>query len=84
LLNLLNDYEINKDLNKTVLNAKPPIFWKDKDIIKQQLKIWKPKKIKEFIYNLNKLETQVKKASLNPLYLISDFILDVSSSETNN
>jgi len=84
LLNLLNDYEINKDLNRTILNAKPPIFWKDKDIIKQQLKIWKPKKIKEFIYNLNVLETQVKKTSLNPLYLISDFILDVSSSRTNN
>ncbi len=84
LLNLLNDYEINKDLNKTILNAKPPIFWKDKDIIKQQLKIWKPEKIKEFICNLNELETQVKKVSLNPLYLISDFILDVSSSRTNN
>jgi len=84
LLNLLNDYEINKDLNRTILHAKPPIFWKDKDIIKQQLKIWKPKKIKEFIYNLNVLETQVKKTSLNPLYLISDFILDVSSSRTNN
>ena len=84
LLNLLNDYEINKDLNKTILNAKPPIFWKDKDIIKQQLKIWKPKKIKEFIYNLNELETQVKKTSHNPLYLISDFILDASSSRTNN
>ena len=84
LLNLLNDYEINKDLNRTILNAKPPIFWKDKDIIKQQLKIWKPKKIQEFIYNLNGLEAQVKKASLNPLYLISDFILDVSSSSTNN
>jgi len=84
LLNLLNDYEINKDLNRTILNAKPPIFWKDKDIIKQQLKIWKPKKIQEFIYNLNGLEAQVKKASLNPLYLINDFILDVSSSTTNN
>jgi DNA polymerase-3 subunit delta len=84
LLNLLNDYEINKDLNRTILNAKPPIFWKDKDIIKQQLKIWKPKKIQEFIYNLNGLETQVKKTSLNPLYLINDFILDVSSSTTNN
>ena len=66
------------------MNAKPPIFWKDKDIIKQQLKIWKPKKIKEFIYNLNELETQVKKTSHNPLYLISDFILDASSSRTNN
>ncbi len=66
------------------MNAKPPIFWKDKDIIKQQLKIWKPKKIQEFIFNLNELEAQVKKASLNPLYLINDFILDVSSSTTNN
>ncbi len=84
LLNLLYDYKINKDLNKTIMNAKPPIFWKDKEVIKLQIKNWTPEKIKEVIYNLNKLEVQVKKISFNQLHLISDFILDKSSLNINN
>tara|TARA_B100001093_G_C26844619_1_gene1022162 strand:- start:480 stop:1475 length:996 start_codon:yes stop_codon:yes gene_type:complete len=84
LLNLLNDYKINNDIDKTMLRAKPPIFWKDKNIIRQQIKCWTPKKIKEVIYNLNKLEINIKKISFNPLNIVSDFILDKSSSSSNN
>ena len=32
LLKLSFNYSENKDLNKTISNAKPPIFWKDKEI----------------------------------------------------
>ena len=84
LLNLLDDYKINNDLNKTLSNAKPPIFWKDKDIVRQQIKSWTPETIKEVIYNLNKLETNVKKISFNPLNIVSDFILDKCSVSSNN
>ncbi len=84
LLNLLNDYQINKDLNTTISNAKPPIFWKDKDIVKQQIKNWTPETIKEVIYNLNKLEIDIKKISYNPLNIVSDFILNKSSTDTSN
>tara|TARA_B100001093_G_scaffold253921_1_gene242958 strand:+ start:3048 stop:4034 length:987 start_codon:yes stop_codon:yes gene_type:complete len=78
LLNLLNDYEVNKDLNKTIEMAKPQIFWKDKEIIRKQIKNWTPKKVEELIYNLNSLEIEVKKLSINPIHLISDFILEKS------
>ena len=81
LLNLLNDYKINKDLDKTIMNARPPIFWKDKDVVKQQIKNWTPEKIKESIYNLNQLETHVKKISFNPLNLVLNFILEKLSSK---
>jgi DNA polymerase-3 subunit delta len=84
LLNLLNDYQINKDLNTTISNAKPPIFWKDKDIVKQQIKNWTPETIKEVIYNLNKLEIDIKKISYNPLNIVSDFILNKSSTDSSN
>ena len=46
ILILSNDYLINKNLDKTILSAKPPIFWKDKDIVKQQINKWNPKQIK--------------------------------------
>jgi DNA polymerase-3 subunit delta len=84
LLNLLNDYKINKDVNKTILAAKPAVFWKDKDIIKLQIKSWTPEKIKELIYNLNKLEIQIKRTSSNQLCMVSDFILEKSLLKTNN
>jgi DNA polymerase-3 subunit delta len=84
LLNLLNDYKINNDINATLSNAKPPIFWKDKDIVKKQIKNWTPETIKEVIYNLNKLEINLKRMSINPLHLISDFILNKSSMDSNN
>ena len=84
LLNLLNDYKINRDLNETISNAKPPIFWKDKEIVKQQLKNWTPETIKEVIYNLNKLEIDIKKMSFNSLNIISDFILSKSLINPNS
>jgi len=84
LLQLLNDYKINKDLNKTISNAKPPIFWKEKEIVKQQIKSWTPENIKGVIYSLNIIEIQVKTNAYNPLNLLSDFILDKSSTSINN
>ena len=84
LLNLLYEYKINNDLNTTILNAKPPIFWKDKQIMKQQIKYWTPESLKIVIYNLNEIELKTKKFTVNPFYILSDFILDKSSMKTNS
>ena len=84
LLNLLEDYKDNEDVNKTISNAKPPIFWKDKDLIKKQIMNWTPEKVKELIYNINELEMLVKKISAHPLNIVSNFILEKSSIKTNN
>ena len=84
ILTLIDEYEFNNDLNATISNAKPPIFWKDKDIVKQQIKVWTSKKIKETIYKLNELEILVKKNSFNSIHLITDFILEKSSPKFNN
>ena len=84
ILHLLNDYQINNDINKTIMGAKPPIFWKDKEIVKQQIRSWKPEKIKEIIYKLCELELTVKKISSNSINMITDFILEKSSSNASN
>ena len=54
ILNLSINYQKNKNLEKVISEAKPPIFWKDKEITKKQISLWPPKKIKEFINNNNK------------------------------
>ncbi len=84
ILKLTNEYQINKDLNKTIASAKPPIFWKDKEITKQQIYKWRPENIKKLIYRLNEIELLVKRNINNSINLITDFILDQSSSNTNN
>ena len=39
LLKLRDEFEINKDIAKTISSAKPPIFWKDKNITEKQNKV---------------------------------------------
>ena len=53
ILTLSLEFEKNNNLDKTITSARPPIFWKDKELIKIQLNKWKPNKIKELIYHLN-------------------------------
>ena len=84
LLVLSNTFETNKNVDLTISSAKPPIFWKEKEITKQQIQKWKPKNIKKLIYALSETELQIKKNINNSINLITDFILFQSSSTTNN
>ena len=84
ILKLAIKLEETKDINKTINSAKPPIFWKDKEIVKAQLKKWKPKKIKELIRNINDVELEIKKNYNNSTLIVTNFILEKSCSEINN
>ena len=79
LLRLSSEYESNKDIDLTISSSKPPIFWKDKEITKQQIYKWRPSKIRKLIYKLNEIELLIKKNFNNSTYLITDFILEQSS-----
>ena len=61
LLKLCRNFKDNKNLDKTILNFKPPIFWKDKDLVKQQIKNWSLNKTYELIDEINKIELDIKK-----------------------
>ena len=84
ILKLSIEFETNNNLDLTISSAKPPIFWKDKEITKQQICKWKPKDIKKLIYKLNEIELLIKKNINNSINLITDFILTQSSSNTNS
>ena len=84
ILKLSSEFKSNKNIDLTISSAKPPIFWKDKEITKQQIYKWTPENIKKLIYKLNEIELLVKKNINNSINLITDFILDQSSSNTNN
>ena len=84
ILKLLHEYEFNKDINLTISSYKPPIFWKDKEMIKQQMQKWNSKNLKNLIYKMSEIELLVKKNTSNSLNLTTNFLLENSSSITNN
>ena len=84
LLALSKTFETNKNIDLTISSAKPPIFWKEKEITKQQIQKWKSKNIRQLIYALSEIELQIKKNINNSINLITDFILSHSSAKTNN
>ena len=84
ILNLSNQFKRNNNIELTLSSAKPPIFWKDKEITKKQILEWPPKNIKKLINEINEMELQIKKNINISLNLITDFILHQSSLRTNN
>ena len=49
------------DLDNLINSLKPPIFWKEKPLIKKQLSIWGLKDLKKIIDQINNTELQCKK-----------------------
>jgi DNA polymerase-3 subunit delta len=84
LSNLIINYTNNKDLDKTITNAKPPIFWKDKQLVKAQINKWTYEQIKKLIFEINEIELQIKQNKLNPINVVSNFILDKSFLKISN
>ena len=84
ILKLAIQLEQNKDINKTINSARPPIFWKDKEIVKVQLNKWKPNQIKKLINDINDIELEIKKNYNNSIFIITNFIFEQSYTQINN
>tara|TARA_X000000950_G_C13859820_1_gene638212 strand:+ start:481 stop:1479 length:999 start_codon:yes stop_codon:yes gene_type:complete len=72
----------NSNIDQVINSFKPPIFWKDKNIIKQQIKIWELNDIEGFIVDLNNTESLIKKNPQISNQIVNDMILD-KFKETN-
>ena len=79
LIKLRDDYDVTKNLDSTVSNFRPPIFWKDKDVIKKQLLKWDKKNSFELIFEINELEKIIKKNSENSLRITYNFVLSTAN-----
>jgi len=80
ILNLIENIDKEKNIEKVIAEYKPPIFWKDKPVIKKQLQLWSFKTINELIYKLNDIELKVKKNNTTSLILMKNFIYEVAAS----
>ena len=79
LYELLLKLENNKNPEQAISSFKPPIFWKDKEIVKQQLKSWKLNNAENLIYQASEIELIIKKNSSNAINILSDFIITKSN-----
>ena len=81
-------YEIKKNTNDVNIDSainsfKPPIFWKDKDLVKKQINNWTLKSIKLLLIETNKTEYLIKKNFSNSLKILLDFIYKQTNSISN-
>ena len=83
LTKLIKVQEETKNLELTISKFKPPIFWKEKEIVKQQIKSWTHKESKSLIYQINEVELLIKKYSNNSINIVSDFIIEKASPINN-
>ena len=79
LIKLRDDYDETKNLDTTVSNFRPPIFWKDKDLVKKQLLKWDKKNSSQLIFEINELEKIIKKNTENSLRITYDFVLSTAN-----
>ena len=78
LLALSKENFYNKNIDQTISSFKPPIFWKDKQIVKNQIMSWKIGEVESLIINIKNTEINVKKHATNSLNLVLDFILNTA------
>jgi len=81
---LTKEISKNRNIDSVINEAKPPIFWKDKEIVRQQLTIWSKDKILDLIKRINSTELLIKKNSINSINILMDFIFKETTRNTNN
>ena len=72
-----------KNLDAVITTFKPPIFWKDKETVKQQIRAWSYNQAEALTYDINEIELLIKKYPHNSINILSNFIIDKTSSISN-
>ena len=74
LLKIRSEIDKNTNIDQAISSFKPPIFWKEKDIVKKQAQSWSTSEVKEIIFKINDLEALVKKNNTNSMLFVSNFV----------
>ena len=72
-----------KNLDSTITGFKPPIFWKDKEIVKQQIRSWSYNQAENLTYEINEIELLIKRYPQNSINILLNFIIEKTSSINN-
>ncbi len=72
------------NIDLVIANSKPAIFWKEKDVVKQQVRSWSYKKAENLSFEINEIELLIKKNPSNSINILSNFIIEKASSISNS
>ena len=83
LLKLIKEITNDKSIESVISSFKPPIFWKDKEIVKRQLTNWSSTNTEKLLYKINETELIIKKNSTNSLNILANFIIEQATIVSN-
>ena len=76
----IHNQNLTNNIDETINNIKPPIFWKDKPKFKQLAEKWRKSRLLEAIKYMNKLEMSLKKnSSIDQKTLLKNSITNICS-----
>ena len=73
-MKIRNEIDNNTNIDQVISSFKPPIFWKERNIVKKQAQSWSTNEVKEIIYRINDLEALVKRNSSNSMLFVYNFV----------
>ena len=80
LLKIKSQVKQKKNLENVIASYKPPIFWKEKEIVIKQINCWDNEKIKNLLFETTNIEKLVKKNPGQSSNMVTNFLLE----QTNN
>jgi len=83
LLNIKKQEEKSNNIEDIINTSKPPIFWKEKSIVKKQLSIWNLDDLKKIIGEINNTEYLCKKNSQVSKAIFFNFFLKICVKANN-
>ena len=77
LLKIKTEQQKSGNLDNVISSFRPPIFWKEKEIVKEQIKkLDYNQRLKKLIIKTNDIEFQIKKNPTSSIFIVSNFILE--------
>ncbi len=77
LLKIKEQENVSNNLEVLLNNCKPPIFWKEKPMVKKQLEMWKLNDLKKIIVDITKTEILCKKNPNISNSIFSNFFMKI-------
>ena len=79
LLEILESNSENKNINQLVESFKPAIFWKEKNIVKEQLKRWSKPDLERLLDKIFDIEIECKKNYDVSTTILQNFVINIST-----
>ncbi|RZO49972.1 MAG: DNA polymerase III subunit delta [Candidatus Pelagibacterales bacterium] len=83
LLNIKKQEDKSNNIDNLINNARPAIFWKDKELVKKQLSIWNLHELKKIISGINNTEYLCKKNPQASKVIFFNFFLKICTKANN-